>query len=237
MSMTLHLEFLRNEYADAHRRFAKSKAELEALELRLEATGIPKWEWRKQVLQCLIKLKREWERDLKNVLRLGRELKAFEVPAAAKAEIQPPVQPEKVYPITYIQRVEVKIVDGKTETRITPDAAHWIKVSAWHVPRCFKRVYHFPDKQIPPEYAYLLQHNGFRYAPTDLVYIEYEPVEFQRICEREVEAQGAHALDGERLRYGRRNDKEPFGKVVEEEKEVSDEEEKSEENSPSGSVD
>ena len=237
--MTGHLEFVRSAYADARRRFAKSKAELDVFELRLDGLGIPKWEWRKQVLRCLIQLKREWERDLKNVLRLGQELRACEVPAAAKVEKRPAVQPTKIYPVTYTQKVEVKVVDGKTETRITPDGAHWIKASAWHVATSFLRVYCFPGKQIPPEYDYVLEHKGFRYAPTELVYLEFETDEFKRICELEVEMQSEHALDGERLAYSRRHDKEPIGKVGEDEEEgsVSDEEEGSEENSPSGSVD
>jgi hypothetical protein len=214
MSLTLHLELLRTEYADHHRRFAKSKAELEAFELRLESTGLPKWQWRKQVFRLLIQLKRQWERDLNRLLRMGRELKAFEAPAAAKPQnppAEPPAaEPKKKYQITQTQKVDVKIVDGKTETLFTPDAAHWIRVNCWHLARRFQRIYHFADKQVPPEYAYVLQNDGSRYPPTDFVYIHYETEEFQRICQREVETRSEHALDGERMNYSRLHDREPL---------------------------
>jgi len=221
MSIEGHLQVLRTEYADTHRRFEKSKAELAVFELRLEELGIPKWEWRKQVLTFLILLKREWERDLKNLLRLGNELKAFERPAAAekpeKVE-KAPVKPAEIYPVTYKQTVEVRIVDGKAVTRFNWDAAHWIQVNAWHIATRFQRIFNFIGKQIPPEYAYVLEGNGFRYGPTDVVYIEYEKDEFKRICEREVEAQTGLALDGERVEYWRLNDKVPIGNVGDEAK-------------------
>ena len=219
MSITGHLEFLRSLYADAHSRFAKSKSELEAFELRLEGLGIPKWEWRKQVLQFLIGLKREWERDLKRLLRLGKELREWEASAvAAKKAEKPPLTPIKQFSVTYTQTVEVKMVDGKTVTRFNHDGAHWIKANAWHLAKSFQRFIRFFDKQIPPEYAYALEHQGLRYGPTEVVYIEYESYEFKRMCEQEVEMQSEHALDGERLGYWRRHDEEPLGKVGEEEK-------------------
>jgi len=218
MSIKGHLETLRTEYADVHRRFAKSKAELGAFELHLEELGIPKWEWPKQVLKCLIELKREWESHLKILLRLGNELKAFEGPVHKKTENDEklPAKPTRIYTAPYRQSVNVQIVDGKTVTRFGYDAAHWIKANAWYMVTRFQRAFTFVDKQIPPEYAYVLEHNGLRYGPTDAIFIEYESDEFKRMCEREVETQSEHALDGERVGYWRLRENDPIGKVGDE---------------------
>ena len=215
MSITGHVEFVRSEYADARRRFAKSKAELDAFEVRMEGLGIPKWEWRRQVLQCLIQLKREWEHDLKNVLRLGKELLAFEAKVAAAKVTE---KPEEKFSVTYDQMVDVRVVDGKTVTNFRPDGAHWLKVNAWCMAKSFQRIFRFFDKVIPPEYEFVLQDNFYRYGPTEMVYIEYETEEFKRMCHHEEDIQSEHALDGERLRYWRRRDKEPIGVVRDEEK-------------------
>jgi hypothetical protein len=217
MSTTAHAEFLRTRHHEALHREAKSKSDFEALELRLDNAGLPKWEWRKQVLQCFITLKHEWEKDLKTVLRLGRELKAFETPAS-KTEGRPTAKPVQFYDNFYSQAVEVRIVDGKTVTRFDFDGAHWIKADAWHMVSSFRRTYRFFGKQVPPEYAFVLQHNGLRYSPTEMVYMHYEAAEFKRICHLEVETQSPHALDGQRLNYWRRHDTEPLGPVEDEQK-------------------
>jgi hypothetical protein len=136
---------------------------------------------------------------LKSLRRLGRELREFEASAAAaKVEKRPPVQPEKKFSITYDLLVEVRVVDGKTVTNFRTDAAHWIKANAWCLAKSFQRIIRFYDRQIPPEYAYALEHQGLRYGPTEVVYI--------------------NALDGERLYYWRRHDKETTGRVGDEEK-------------------
>ena len=119
---------------------------------------------------------------MKSLRRLGRELREFEASAAAaKVEKRPPVQPEKKFSITYDLLVEVRVVDGKTVTNFRTNAAHWIKANAWCLAKSFQRIIRFYDRQIPPEYAYALEHQGLRYGPTEVVYIKYESYEFKRM--------------------------------------------------------
>ena len=200
---------------DARQQRAKTKADYLAFELRLEATGIPKGEWHPQLLHRSIILKREWDHAIKNLLRVARDLKAFETPAsaAAKTETRPPAKPSTYYEGVYIQSVDVRVVDGKTVSRFNYGPHHWIKVDAWHMVSSFRRHYRFVDKHVPPEYAFVLEHEGSRYAPTEILYIEYDSDEFKRICHREVETNSEHGLDGKRLAYWRRYDKEPLGIV------------------------
>jgi hypothetical protein len=99
------------------------------------------------------------------------------------------------------QTVEVTVVDGQTHSNIDADAHRWLPRLPMATAEYFTRHYFFPNAIVPPEYAFVLQHNGVQYQPMRSVFISYDNDEFKRLCQLEIDTNSPHLLDGKRLKY------------------------------------
>jgi len=219
------LENSRETYQYAYTSFTQSKSAFETFHLRLEATELPMHQWRKPVLRHHTFLKKQTNTALRILLAAETSLRSHQTAsaksAAAAAKAEPPA-PKPLPKGEYTQDVKVTIENGQTVTQYNIDPRHWIRVNAWHLVKSFRRHYYFPAAEIPAEYAFVLEHNGYHYLPTKSVYITYHVDEFQRLCHLEVDSDSSHALDGERIGYYRPSEKLPIDLPDEEEEENTD---------------
>ena len=107
--------------------------------------------------------------------------------------------------MTFYQTPQISIVDGKTVTRIVDeeDAAYWLRRPQLEEVGFFARQFCFEDLDfiVPPEYQYVLTHEGRARQVCRCITIQYTKEEFLRLCRLEVEAGTGHLLDGNRADY------------------------------------
>ena len=90
------------------------------------------------------------------------------------------------------------VENGVTITSTEQPASFWIEKNLWNHCIGFTRQFEFSDTVIPPEYAYVLTHNGGPQPPSKYLNITYSPEEFEKLCRLEVASGSLHLLDGPR---------------------------------------
>jgi len=96
--------------------------------------------------------------------------------------------------------VYTEYVDGVLVTSTTQDAAYWLNLRPKLNPYAFIRQFFFPNAEIPEPYKYVLinpEDGTIEPNPKPYIAVYYEPDEFYRLCELEIETQSPHLLGGD----------------------------------------
>jgi hypothetical protein len=227
-----HLQDLRDIYASTRSQFLASKHEYESFHNRLQSLPVPSSAWFTSLTRHHSALKKTCHSDLKQFLTAAQNVQRAESPQPlSKSKPEPEPEPEPpppppakpARPRIYDQTIYIRTVDGKTQTRYSfdADAAHWIKINASQHAEFFRRHFVLEDGFAPPEYSFVLEHDGDLYPPSRNIFIQYDTEEFMRICHREIESQSPHALDGLRSQYWHHDESvKPTGKIPKTEPEL-----------------
>ena len=198
------LQTLRAHLVSADAQLRRDQDSLHTLESTFAATGCPIHLWPLQAHHYLDLARRRHGRSQINFNRALATLQSS-LPKPAK-----PAEPErKPIPMVapessrgrLLQNVGVSVEDGVTLTTTDQPASFWIEKNMWNDCIGFIRQFEFFDTIVPPEYAYVLTHNGEPQPPTRFVNITYSPEEFEKICHLEVASGSPHLLDGPRDRF------------------------------------
>jgi hypothetical protein len=199
---------LRQHLVFADCQLRRDQQSVQIFESILTSTASPVYLWPPCHQQHLDRLRRRHSRsqiDFNRALSALQTAHTASLPKPAK-----PTEPErKPIPMVapesskawFFQTARVSIQDGVTITKTAQPASFWIEKQMWNHCIGFTRQFEFFDAVIPPEYAYVLSHNGEPQPPTKFLNITYSPAEFEKLCHLEVATGTPHLLDGPRVTY------------------------------------
>jgi hypothetical protein len=218
------LQDLRHTYAFTHSQFLASKHEYESFHQRLQTFPVPSSAWSPSLTRHHATLKKTCHFDLKAFFTAAQNLQLAQSRSKPEPAPEPPPPPAKrEHRGIYHQTVFVSVVDGKTHTRFSPGPAHWVNIDAWHLAKTFRRQYVLESGYAPPEYSFVLEHNGDLYPPSRNIFTSFLTEDFIQLCHREIESRSPHALDGTRLNYWHYDDNiQPIGRVPPKEPDIPD---------------
>jgi hypothetical protein len=204
------LQTLRAQLLLADCQLRRDQKSLNAFESALATTGAPTYLWPPYHQEHLDRLRRRHSRsqlDFNRALASAGSSYTATLPKPAKPSEPEPKPIPMVAPESsksrLLQTVLVSVEDGVTITMTEQPAPFWIEKNMWNDCIGFTRQFEFLDTVIPPEYAYVLTHNGEPQPPSRFLNITYSPEEFEKLCRLEVASGSPHLLDGPRLLFQR----------------------------------
>ena len=199
---------------------ARSRTALQLFEEEMDATGLVRHAWPQPLFQRFRHLTQIHQADFRLFLKLQSTIASQAKPATRKATAEKePAEPQpaakKLDPRDRAlhQNLIISTVDGKTHTRRDTSNQHWLNAPPLHLCNRWWRHFYFETAEIPPEYAWVNEHDGLMYQFTQSTFILYEADEFLRLCQLELDTQAEHAIDGTRRSYWRYRDADPIGAV------------------------
>ena len=205
---------------------ARSRIAVQSFEAEMEATGLPCHVWPRPLFQRFRHLTQIHNSDFRLFLKLQSTIASQAKPhnqakpssrkAAAEqetAEVPPAAKKLDPRDRALHQNLIISTVDGKTHTRRDTSNQHWLNAPPLHLCNRWWRHFYFETAEIPPEYAWVNEHEGLIYKFTQSTFILYEADEFLRLCQLELDTQSEHAIDGARRSYWRYRDADPIGAV------------------------
>jgi hypothetical protein len=204
------LHTLRDHLLFADCQLRRDQQSLHHFESALDATGVPAYLWPNYHQQQLDRLRRRHshsQTDFNRALATAQSSYTASLPKPTKPTepVRPPipmVAPESSKACLF-QSIRVSVENGVTITNPDYPASYWIEKQMASNCIGFTRQFQFFDAVVPPEYLYVLSHNGEPQAPSEFLSITYLPEEFEKLCRQEVDSGSPHLLDGPRVHFER----------------------------------
>ena len=220
---TPSIEAMRESLILADHFVCQSQKAILQLQRALEPCEEPMHLWPAQLLRHYHQLKQHHAQDTRLRNTLLKDLQAGkdrQTDKLLKSSATETLNPKKTNPYSvniarnegfFKQEVHVRVIDGKTVTKIDIGRDHWLALpDPYALCDSWIRHYWFENAHIPPEYAFVLEHEGLHYPPTKSIFIGYRAEEFLRICQLEKDTNSEHALDGEHCNYQRLDNAKPI---------------------------
>jgi hypothetical protein len=198
------LRTLRHRLVKADWQLRRLDTAFTQLQFQLHQTGLPMHHWDTRTHRVLKTHQHHLSHADRDFQRAHKALQSAHNQSPKPEQTKPEAPPKPGSPVTYYQTAEIKLVDGKTVTKILDcDAAYWLSKPSWPHAAGFARQLWFEDLIVPEPYQYALTHNDVAQAPCRCITIKYSPQEFMRLCRLEIDSNSEHLLDGKRLDYAR----------------------------------